>query len=222
MSKLNTSLVAATLFAATYLLPTIGISQGNATPPEEFNPQGEFCNRQTFRLIEIDEIKPWLDYLGGLRTGRTTPPDPESCQSATVRQVFTAVTSPTLAEETRRQIVSFYVSTGMEPLNADRARDTSGQFRYLNDITAASLLWVICPNIDGSKAACFDPIISSMPEEFLRTSPVFCDYADDPEPEMPRNMLNYSNDLGLCNSALPNHRRHQNWLNSFSRNIGRE
>lgn len=106
------------LFAAVALM-LLGSIQGKA---DDFDPSAAFCDRQTMVLLEVGEAEAWLDYLGGLRSGRSQPPDPDTCASTTLRSVFAAVTQPDLAADLRLGLVRFYAQRAMEPDSAARAR----------------------------------------------------------------------------------------------------
>lgn len=172
---------------------------------DEFDPRAAFCDRQTMVLLGVGEAEAWLDYLGGLRTGRSQPPDPDTCASSTLRSVFAAVTQPEMAADLRLGLVRFYAQRAMEPDSAARAGDMTGAFRYLNDLTAASLLWLTCPSVEGSRVSCFGDVLAKLPSEYLETSPVFCDFAVDgrvQDVELPDHALEAL--PGLCTPDITN------------------
>lgn len=192
---------------------------------ESFVPINAFCDRQNMALESIEEIYPWLDYLGGLRTGRTVPPDPETCASNTLRTILSALTAPDMetAIAQRNALIASYAIKAMTEGSAARARDAAGNFRYLNDLTAASLLWLTCPKIDGSRSQCFNETTSVLSDDFLQTSPVFCDYAKDPKsssPEMVPAFSSYDNLPGLCSGVTGQMLSAADWLDLFSNRFG--
>lgn len=209
------------LLAALFLsMPNSATSQ-----PTAFTPIGAFCDRQNMVLESIEEIDPWLDYLGGLRTGRTAPPDPETCASNTLRTIFSALTAPDLetAVALRNALIISYANKALSKDSAARARDTEGNFRYLNDLTAASLLWLTCPKIDGSRAQCFEETSQELNEEFLRTSPVFCDYtrtSGPSEPEVAPAFSTFDHLPGLCSGVTGKKASTTEWLKAFSSRFG--
>lgn len=146
-----------------------------------FMPQAAFCERQTFRLENITEIPKWLDYLGGLRSGRTGAPSAD-CPSSTLRAIIGILSSQdaAAARDARIAFAASYVSSAMEPDSVGRTLDHSGNFRYLNDLTLASFLWLLCPGTGDARGDCIDGLLRQLPAHYLRTSPVFCDFTDLP------------------------------------------
>ena len=183
----------------------------------DFDPQDAFCSRQTMHLVSREEVRPWLDYVAGLRTGRSTPPDPETCASNTVRQVFAAVMNPHTAAAERVAMVRYFASAAMDGDNVARMTDETGDFRYLNDVMAASLLWLVCPAVDGSNASCMSESLAVLPSDFLSSSPVFCDFSDSPSLELIENShANEIQDLpGVCSAVTSPNARAEKWLRTF-------
>ena len=145
----------------------------------EFDPHKAFCERQTFELATKDELQPWLRYLAGLRSGETRAPDPNACTSSTVRFVLSAVTDAERAASARSALVSFYASRAITGDSAWRRTRTDEDARWLNDVTAASLLWLVCPGRGSKREQCFEETITNMPVEYRNTSPVFCIFSND-------------------------------------------
>ncbi|MBZ5762396.1 hypothetical protein LAV84_21010 [Rhizobium sp. VS19-DR104.2] len=150
----------------------------NLTTSENFDAAKAFCERQTFALEDINEVKPWLDYFSGLRNGRSSSP-PDSCPSSTMRAIVGIVGSGSVekAEDARAAFLSLYVSRGTEMELADRRRDSDGSFRYRNDIVLAGFVWLLCPGHSDQRLSCVKEVIHNFPAEFVSTSPVFCDFA---------------------------------------------
>jgi len=211
-----------------------------ATMP--FDPRAALCDRQTFRLGSVWEVHDWLDYLRGLRTGRTLPPDAETCPGGTLASVYDILSSPDreTAKTRLAALLTLHVSAALDPVSSSDAPDQANDFRYLNDLTAASFLWLLCPERGETKAGCVTEMALQLPEAFRRSSPVFCDFADPPlapeeyaELEIPladgpappvciasENCWRLEDDLlpGLCHGPvdhLPGETGAALWLNKF-------
>ena len=219
MHELTIAYKAAFAISVTIFLSGPGVAEIQVTAAESFDARQALCDRQTFRLQDLSEVNPWLDYLSGLRTGQTTPPDPNKCGSSTLRQIFAALTDTEMAPAHRHALVMFYASSAMDPDSFERHTDQSGHFRYLNDLTAASLLWLVCPSEQGRKSACFEPVISGLADTFLMSSPVFCDFSETPTPELTFDGSSYADLPGLCSAAATRTKLHEDWLNSFSQHM---
>jgi hypothetical protein len=150
----------------------------SASQDSNFVPQTAFCERQTFRLESYAEVPKWLDYLAGLRTGRTAPPSLD-CPSSTLRAMVGVLSSQdeTAASDARIAFAASYAATAMEPDSVARALDQSGNFRYLNDATLASFLWLLCLGTGKARGHCIENAVRELPDAYLETSPVFCDFA---------------------------------------------
>ncbi|MDQ0458080.1 hypothetical protein [Rhizobium paknamense] len=157
-------------------IPVASAASGGA---QSFDAAKAFCERQTFVLEKLDEVKPWLDYFSGLRNGRSPAPD-AACDSSTVRAILNIVGSGDMekAKDSRSSFFAFYVARAMEPELADRRMDTDRSFRYRNDIVLASFVWLLCPGHADHRSACLKENVEAFPAEFLKTSPVFCDFAE--------------------------------------------
>ncbi|WP_249740652.1 hypothetical protein [Agrobacterium rubi] len=145
---------------------------------EFFDASKAFCDRQTFSLNNIREVKPWLDYFSGLRNGRSDAPG-DFCESNTVRSIVDMSRSSSLevAEARREAILKFYIAKASEPDLAERKYDTDGSFRYRNDLVLAGFTWLLCPGKGNERAACVRNIIFKFPDQFLSSSPVLCDFS---------------------------------------------
>lgn len=161
------------------ILLCVMVSSASAQPEarQGFDPKAAFCDRQTFLLESIDEVLPWIDYLGGLREARTEAPELD-CPSATVRAIYDVFASPheEAALAKREAFLMGYVAQAMEPASRPRALDQDGSFRYRNDMTLASFGWLLCPGTDEAQMGCMRSLVESLPAEYLETSPVFCDF----------------------------------------------
>lgn len=144
----------------------------------DFNPAKSFCERQTFVLEDMDEVDPWLNYLSGLRNGRSPVPEAD-CPSSTIRTILNITSSASIemAEDSRFAFFQFYVARAMESELAERRIDTDGSFRYRNDIVLAGFIWLLCPGHGEKRKACAKNIISAFPVDYIRSSPVFCDFS---------------------------------------------
>lgn len=165
----------------TALLLIVGTCVGGSLPAQGssgFDAARAFCDRQTFELESLNEVKPWLDYVSGLRTGRSTPPG-DDCASTTARAIVGVVASQTLeeAEAKREAFHGFYTAKALLPDSSERAEDTDGSFRYRNDVTLAGFVWFLCPGTGEDRRACVRETVSRFPDAFTRTRPVFCDFA---------------------------------------------
>jgi len=157
------------------LPPTAGVGTEAVTT---FDPSAALCERQTFRLETLEEVQIWYRYIAGLRTAETSLPA-GPCNSSTLRAIESILTSKdrVAAKGMLIGLIRLYVSSSMTPDSIQRALDRSGTFRYRNDATALSLLWLMCPENDSNKKACVIDIVSDFPDQYLETSPVFCDFA---------------------------------------------
>lgn len=155
------------------------------TEASRFDPEAAFCERQSFLLESLDEVLVWIDYVGGLREARTNAPELD-CPSATVRAVYDVLASPTEEAALAKRHAFFigYVSQAMEPESRQRAMDPDGSFRYLNDLTLASFAWMLCPGRDDVQTQCLRSIVEELPDQYLETSPVFCDFAIGPKSDV--------------------------------------
>ncbi|MBP0614320.1 hypothetical protein [Jiella mangrovi] len=164
--------------ASALFLGALAAPGARADDPRPFDAARAFCERQTFTLKSMDEVGPWLDYFSGLRNGRSPAPD-VNCPSSTVRAILNIVSSKTveIAEAQRLALARFYVARAMEPELADRVIDPDGSFRYRNDIVLASFVWLLCPGRGEQRTACVTSVVKEFPDEFVETSPVFCDFA---------------------------------------------
>lgn len=144
-----------------------------------FDPKQAFCERQTFALERMEEVSSWLDYVGGLRVARTEAPELNECPSSTVRAIYNIITAfgSEGVEGIRSGFLQFYVGRAVQPELVERVTDQDGSFRYLNDVTLASLAWLTCPGTGDAQLKCVRGIVEGFPEQFLETSPVFCDFA---------------------------------------------
>ncbi len=176
MPQLNRPMLlgACALVAALFAAPA-----ARADDAKPFDAARAFCERQTFVLEDIDEVVPWLDYFSGLRNGRSPVPDVD-CPSSTVRAIVNIARSENLemAKAQRSALQGFYVARAMEPELSDRLVDPDRSFRYRNDIVLASFVWFFCPGQGEEKTSCVTKVVTKFPEEFLQTSPVFCDFSD--------------------------------------------
>lgn len=110
------------------------VSAQGSTTSGPFDAAEAFCERQDFVLENMDEVKPWLNYFGGLGNG-SSPSPADSCPSSTVRAIVGILGSGSVeqAEADRFRFLSFYVSRGTEMELTDRRLDSDGSFRYRND-----------------------------------------------------------------------------------------
>ncbi|MBB3948696.1 hypothetical protein GGQ73_004687 [Rhizobium skierniewicense] len=145
---------------------------------EAFDPGKAFCERQTFSLETIGEIKPWLDYFSGLRNGRSDAPG-DSCQSSTVRSIveMSRSSSVEVAEARREAILVSYIAKASEPELAEKKYDVDGSFRYRNDLVLAGFTWLLCPGRGTERATCVRNIVLKFPDQFLSSSPILCDFS---------------------------------------------
>ncbi len=158
---------------------------------QSFDPMEAFCDRQTFALESIGEVLPWLEYLSGMREARAAAPELD-CPSSTVRAIYNVFASPNedAAKAQRHAFLYFYISKAMGQESSERAMDQDGSFRYLNDMTLASFGWLLCPGTGAARTECARGLFGSFPDEYLRTSPVLCDFSngDKSAVEWPRTM----------------------------------
>lgn len=195
------------LFAGVSMQPAL--AQG-------FDPQDAFCERQTFLLESVEEVLPWLDYVGGLRVARTEAPELD-CPSATVRAIYDVFASPSepAALAKREAFLMLYVSQAMEPDTRQRALDRDGSFRYRNDLTLASFGWLLCPGTGEVQIECLRSILEGLPVAYLETSPVFCDFA-----EGERTRVEWPQVLDVlpltCSPSSDAADPSRQWLNAFS------
>ncbi|UHS64193.1 hypothetical protein HRR99_22050 [Agrobacterium vaccinii] len=161
----------------TLLFGSLSISPG-ALAQEAFDPARAFCERQTFTLDNVQEVKPWLDYLSGLRNGRSEAPGDE-CNSSTVRAIVNMSRSGSVerAEASRWALLQFYVSRAFESDLVEKRYDTDNSFRYRNDLLLSSFVWLLCPGKGNGRTACAKELILKFPDQFLSSSPVLCDFA---------------------------------------------
>ena len=155
----------------------VGIAS-SANAQEAFDPGQAFCERQTFSLDNIGEVKPWLDYFSGLRNGRSDAPG-DSCQSNTVRSIveMSRSSSVEIAEARREAILKSYIAKASEPNLAEKKYDVDGSFRYRNDLVLAGFTWLLCPSRGNERATCVKNIVLKFPDQFLSSSPVLCDFS---------------------------------------------
>jgi hypothetical protein len=160
------------------ILSTFAFIQAPEGNAKTFDAAKAFCERQTFVLEKMDEVRPWLDYFSGLRSGRSPAPD-ANCASSTVRAILNIVGSENLeaAEASRSGLFRFYVGRTMETELADRRIDMDGSFRYRNDIVLAGFIWLLCPGHGEQRVSCVKRNIAEFPFQFVQTSPIFCDFS---------------------------------------------
>lgn len=154
------------LAVAVAVAPSGALAQGPAPSPIET----AFCERETFRLADPSEVVPWLEHMMLLRTGAVAAPSLD-CPSTTIGALFEVLSSsgPEEGIPKRDAFIARY---------AERAATSDGaEARYLNDVEAASFVWLFCSGAE--QAACMEEIIAAQPAEFLATSPVFCDFAPE-------------------------------------------
>jgi hypothetical protein len=185
-------LIKAGLRLTIFVLPlfTADLSHAQGSAPPSFDAARAFCDRQTFTLERIEEVVPWLDYFSGLRS-RRSPAPPDDCPSSAIRAVINITSSGSIemAEALREGFFKSYVARAMEPNLADRRIDQDGTFRYRNDVVLAGFVWFLCPGRGDERVFCVKRVIAEFPDAFLKTSPVFCDFAelDSAKVEWPPN-----------------------------------
>ncbi|MES5099689.1 hypothetical protein ABUK73_15790 [Agrobacterium sp. BA1120] len=192
------------LAAFSTLIASAVASRAEDSPAPSFDAASAFCDRQTFTLEKIEEVVPWLDYFSGLRSRRSPAPQ-DNCPSGAIRAVINITSSGSIemAEALREGFFKSYVARAMEPDLADRRIDQDGTFRYRNDVVLAGFVWFLCPGRGDERVSCVKQIVAGFPDEFLKTSPVFCDFAefDSAKVEWPSNRQ--TNPLVCAQSNFP-------------------
>lgn len=139
----------------------------------EFAPNEYFCNDTPATLTTFSEAVAAISYFHDLRTGSAAF-DPSQCSGMRLQMAMTigSMGDPAMMSSSIVGLATSHLGRQMQ-INAPEAR-------YAGDIDILLQTALTCTVIGASDNSCIVDTITALPDAYLASSPVFCDFAAEP------------------------------------------